>query len=122
MKLISTTTNGQVFKCDSCKAIHIEYKNINLNFSEKQFKRFADFLNTLDGESMEDSQINSPYHRKIAIATSHKAVNVLLNKEELEEFKLLLSRFNKKTHSLEIEQEFVYSPNIIDLNFSYFLN
>ncbi len=122
MKLISTTTNGQVFKCDSCKAIHIEYKNINLNFSEKQFKRFADFLNTLDGESMEESQSHSPYQRKIAIATSHKAVNVLLNKEELEELKLLLSRFDKETQFLKVEKEFVYAPKVIDLNFSYFLN
>ncbi len=122
MTLIGTSTNGQVFKCESCKAIHIEYKNINLNFSEKQFKYFVEHLNTLDGKSIEKKYAHSPYNRKIAIATTHKAVNILLNNEELEELKLLLSHFNKKPHALKVEKEFTYSPEMIKLNFSYFLN
>ena len=112
---LSKTQNGQVFKCDKCKAIHIEYKNLNFNFSAKQYKHFADYILNLDGEEWEYKNRNGHYGRKIIIPIGNKSFNILLNAEELEELKQLFS--TKK-------QEYIVSEsiNIMNLNFTNFLN
>ena len=60
---INKTQNGQVFKCDKCNLIHIEYKNLNFNFTIKQFDDFADYLSKLDGEEWEEKNKNSKFDK-----------------------------------------------------------
>ena len=48
IQLIGKTANGKIFKCDKCSAIHVEFKNMGFNLSEKQFPSFAESILDLD--------------------------------------------------------------------------
>jgi len=87
--IINRTQNGQVFRCSKCKAIHIEYKNLNFNFTDRQFSEFAEYINSLDGEKWEEINQNSQFKRKIIIPTGNQIFRVLLSNEELNELKKL---------------------------------
>jgi len=69
----------------------------------------------LDGNEWEYKNRNSYYRRKIIIPIGHKNINILLNNEELQELKQLLS--TKK-------QEYIIkeSINIMNLDITIFLN
>ena len=98
MSVLSKTQHGQIFKCSKCTKIHIEYKNLNFNFNEKEFNHFAEYILSLDGREWEEKNENAPYERKIIIPIRHKNFHVLLNNEELNELKELL-RIRKEEES-----------------------
>jgi len=114
-KLINKTENGRVFKCSNCGAIHVEYKNLNFNFSEEQYQHFAKYINELDGSEWEYKNRNSYYRRKIIIPIGHKNFNVLLNNNELQELKQL---FNEKKQKNSVFENF----NIMNMNIITYLN
>lgn len=91
MEIISKTENGIVFKCSNCSSIHIEFKNLNFNFSERQYKEFSDYVLKMNSEELEAKNSESLYHRKIIISLGYKNFNVLLNKSEVAELKELLT-------------------------------
>ena len=122
MILINKTINGQIFKCDSCEAIHIEYKNLSFNFSVQQFDNFADYLSKLDGKKWEEKNKNSSYKRKIIIPIGHKSFNVLLNNEELQELNSLFNQIGKHIKPIKITERIVHSAQIVNMNFTHFLN
>lgn len=90
MQPINKTTHGKVFKCYTCKKIHIEYKNLNFNFEEEEYEEFATYIQDLDGEKWEEMNKNQIYTRKIIISIRHKTFNIMLHNYELEELKELL--------------------------------
>lgn len=90
-RLIGKTINGKIFKCSKCNAIHVEFKNLGFNFSEKQFQSFTESILELDGAEWEQRNHHSDFSRKIVIPTGHAAINILLNKQELDELKELLT-------------------------------
>lgn len=90
MDILSKTTNGIIFKCDSCKSIHIEYKNINFNFTKEQLNYFIDSIFDINATKVYEQNKHILYKRKIVIPIGNQNVNVLLNKEELIELKELL--------------------------------
>ena len=112
---INKTQNGQVFKCDKCNLIHIEYKNLNFNFSVEQFDHFAEYLTKIDGKFWENKNKTSQFKRKIIIPIGHQSFRVLLSKEELDELKQL---FFIKEKPLSVVQQ----QNIMNMNFTLILN
>ncbi|WP_321290609.1 DUF6686 family protein [uncultured Sunxiuqinia sp.] len=91
IQLIGKTANGKIFKCDKCSAIHVEFKNMGFNLSEKQFPYFAESILDLDGNEWETRNKGSYFSRKILIPTGHNTINILLNNQELNELKELLT-------------------------------
>lgn len=91
MEILIQTTNGKIFKCANCEAIHIEYKNLNFNFKEHQFWKFVEYINQVDGQEIEQRNSHSNFKRKIIIPVGNGNFNVLMNREELEDFKRLLN-------------------------------
>ena len=71
------TQNGQIFKCEKCNLIHIEYKNLNFNFTLKQFNDFTQYLSKLDGKKWEQKNKNSKFKRKILISTGHQNFSLI---------------------------------------------
>lgn len=92
MQIINKTRLGQVFRCDKCKKIHIEFNNFNLNFSEEEYKRFAKYILELDGQYWAEMNANAPYRRKIRIPIGSSPICLMLNLEELFELRKLLER------------------------------
>ncbi|SFK48239.1 DUF6686 family protein [Proteiniphilum acetatigenes] len=89
-QIINKTSFGLVFRCSQCKKIHIEFNNINLNFSETDYKRFSDYIYHLDGQYWAELNTNSPYRRKIRIPISATPICLMLTVEELSALRKLL--------------------------------
>ncbi|HBK72567.1 MAG TPA: hypothetical protein DDZ39_13100 [Flavobacteriaceae bacterium] len=96
-EIISQTENGQVFRCPTCRLIHFEYKNLNFNFTDKEYQYFANYFLNLDGEYWEIKNGNTFFRRKIFIPAGMKDFNILINNKELKELKRLLSKRYKKS-------------------------
>ncbi len=112
---LNRTVNGNVFRCSKCNLIHIEFKNINFNFTDSQFSHFAEYLNNIDGAEWENKNRNTNFTRKILIPIGYQNINILLNNEELTEFKCLL-----KTQQLS--NNYVQQLNTTQCNFLIYLN
>ncbi len=113
--IINRTQNGQVFRCSKCKAIHIEYKNLNFNFTDRQFSEFVEYINSLDGKKWEETNQNSQFKRKIIIPTGNQIFRVLLSNEELKEFKQLIPAKLEPSNQYRKYQ-------LMNLNFNIILN
>lgn len=92
IKIISQTENGLVFRCPTCKLIHFEYKNLNFNFSKKEYQYFANYIFEIEGEYWEIKNANSHFKRKIFIPVGSNKFNIVLNNNELLELKNLFSK------------------------------
>lgn len=103
---LSKTENGNVFRCSGCNKIHIEYKNLNFNFNEREYVRFARYFKELDALYWEKINSHLPYRKKIIVPVGHSSFNVLLNKEEVQELKTLFS--NSLNHPYEMITNFKY--------------
>lgn len=95
-KTINQTENGKIFRCSTCNKIHIEFKNLNFNFNNEEYRYFADYISGLKGEEWEYKNRNSNYRRKIIVQINHRNVRILLNNCELQELKQLFNISNKK--------------------------
>ena len=91
-KVINRTPNGLMFYCGGCKLVHIEYKNLNFNFTNDQLQKFSQYIFDLKGEEWEIKNEYSPFRRKIVVPISHDPFNFLLNMQELNELKTLLQK------------------------------
>lgn len=107
--IISKSENGKVFKCSTCKLIHFEYKNLNFNFSQKEYDHFSNYFINLSGEYWEITNANSSFKRKIIIPAGTDNFNILLNNEELKELQDLFLNNNYKT---------TIPPSLFKSNFS----
>ena len=76
---ISQTANGLIFKCQQCNKIHLEFLNINFNFSQNQFEDFAKYIQNINGLDWEQKNQYSNYRRKIVIPIGTTNFNFLLN-------------------------------------------
>ncbi|MDD2245569.1 MAG: hypothetical protein PHI70_03180 [Proteiniphilum sp.] len=88
-QIINKTPFGIVFKCSKCGKIHIEFNNINFNFSLEEFREFSSYLNQLDGEYWEAKNKDSLFQRKIRIPIG-KTLCLLLTSKELSALRNLL--------------------------------
>ena len=111
--LFSKTENGKVFLCSKCNEIHIEYKNLNFNFSGEEFKNFSNYFIKLQPDEWEFKNRDSFYNRKIIIPIGHKNFNMMLNREELLEFKQLL---NLKKYQNQFQMISTSLMNFIQFN------
>ncbi len=90
-KTINQTENGHVFMCTACNMIHFEYKNININFKdEKEYLHFVNYILKLDGDYWETLNKGIHFRRKIIVPSGFPPINVLFDREELQELKDLL--------------------------------
>lgn len=92
-QIINKTLYGTVFTCSRCEKIHVEFNNINFNFTEKEYRQFVRYLNELDGSYWEEKNKNSLFRRKIRIPFSGTSLCLMLNSEELSSLRSLLASF-----------------------------
>lgn len=98
MQILIKIANGKFFKCSQCEAIHIEYKNLNFNFKESELWKFVNYINSIEGTEWENKNRYSIFSKKIIFPVGSGNFNVLLTKEEIEEFKCMLN-FQKDNSS-----------------------
>lgn len=111
MNVIKKTANGKIFKCNKCKSVHIEYKNLNFNFNKQDFEKFIKYFQDIDADFYEEINRNSDFKRKIVLPIGHQNFNILFDKKEWNEFKELLTEksqnncldFIKNTEIFEVQ-------------------
>ncbi|WP_146192258.1 DUF6686 family protein [Marinilabilia rubra] len=96
MEILNRTTNGTVFKCDSCSKIHIEYNNLNFNFSPQEYSNFIDFFKNLNEDYWESANALSPYKRKIVVPVGPRNLTAVFNSREVKEIRVLLGIEKKR--------------------------
>ena len=88
--IVNQTKSGIVVGCNDCRNYQVLFKNLNFNFSKKEYNSFIKYLTSIDGELWEEQYRNSIYGKKIPIPTAQQNLLILLNIQELEELKRLL--------------------------------
>ncbi|MCT4590059.1 MAG: hypothetical protein N4A71_19695 [Carboxylicivirga sp.] len=90
-KIISQTRHGRVFICPSCDKVHIEFHNFLFSFNQEEFNHFKQCFSRMDGQYYEAINADIVYQRKIIVPIGHKHASMMLNRQELNELKRLLS-------------------------------
>ncbi len=86
--------NGQIFVCEFCKKIHLEYNNVGIDFQKIEVVRaFYDYLDSLNIAEIIKRRSISQFRRKIVVPFPHTQVRLMLTSGEISELKNLLREF-----------------------------
>lgn len=111
--VLSRTKNGVVFKCKGCNTFQILYNNLNFSFTDDEYSNFTNYILKLD-ETYYVENVDSLIHgKKVPIPIGHKNVIVVLNIDELNELKILLSFNENKRYK---------SISCAEINYSLHMN
>jgi hypothetical protein len=91
IKTLARSRSGKVFRCLSCRRIHVEFNNFYFTFTDEQFSKFRDYFLELDVAYLEGESIQSPCNRKIMIPFESCGFHALFHPEEIRELQFLLS-------------------------------
>ncbi|MFS4416744.1 DUF6686 family protein [Maribacter sp. 2307ULW6-5] len=90
INVLKRTRNGSMAHCGECKMYHLLFGQFALEFTAKELNHFGKFLMQLDADPWEQQHCNCTSPRKIAVATLQQNLQLLLNRNELEELKSLV--------------------------------
>ncbi|KAA3599336.1 MAG: hypothetical protein DWQ06_10505 [Calditrichaeota bacterium] len=96
---IKNSTNGCVSINPKCQTVNLEFGNFFLKFKPEAFTKFKSFIQEMNVEKFEKSELNKNKNRKILVSLS--GVTLAFHKEEIDELKSLL---NRAELSLKIKQ------------------
>ncbi len=115
--IIRSSTTGQIFVCNQCRKIHLEFGNFSCDFtSETKLNDFLNHLEQIDGQHYEELNKSSNYRRKIMIPIPGTNIKIQLTSNELDEIRNLIRSYtNRKRKELinitRIEVDFrTFSP------------
>ncbi|MFV0471251.1 MAG: DUF6686 family protein [Paludibacteraceae bacterium] len=101
MKLINSTPNGQIFICTCRNRVHLEFGNIFFNLSVNEFKKYREYVNSIDYKFYIDKNKNAQNRRKLLLHTGQQGSYMALNVAEFLELKGLIS-LKQRTGKIEI--------------------
>jgi hypothetical protein len=92
--ILHSSKNGQIFICNRCHKIHLEFGNFTFDFSfEVRLKNFLEHLEEVDGAYYEELNRQSTYQRKIMIPVPETRMKMLFTLNELNEIRQLIRGF-----------------------------
>ncbi|WP_321286884.1 DUF6686 family protein [uncultured Sunxiuqinia sp.] len=92
MKKVSK--NGQLFVCNTCNKIHLEFGNIGMDFkSPTKLEELRGYLNTVNSNHFENEILANNYRRKILIPFANTNIKLLLSDQEIIELIELINSF-----------------------------
>jgi len=92
--ILRNSETGQIFVCNQCKKIHLEFGNLSYDFtSEAQLNNFLSHLEQLDGWYYENQNKSSVYRRKIIVPIPDTGLKMLFTSVELNEIRNLIRAF-----------------------------
>ncbi len=98
---MNNSQNGCVSINPKCQTVSLEFGNFFLKFKPQAFTKFKSFIQEMNVEKFEKSELNKNKNRKILVTLSKSGVTLAFHKEEINELKLLLQ---KAELSLKIKQ------------------
>lgn len=92
--MIQHNTTGQIFVCNQCRKIHLEFGNFTCDFtSETKLNDFLSYLEHIDGQHYEKLNRSSGYRRKIMVPIPDTGIKMLFTSNELEEIRNLIRSY-----------------------------
>ncbi|TDN96278.1 DUF6686 family protein [Sunxiuqinia elliptica] len=86
--------NGQIYRCNACKKLHLEYGNLGLDFpSPEKLVEFKSYLKTVHANHFEHEVKSNNQRRKLLIPFANMPVKLLLSDAEIMELIDLLNDF-----------------------------
>ncbi len=117
--MVKTSANGQIFVCQSCSKIHLEFGCFSVDFmGPKSLKIFLNYLLDIDGEKYEQINKEKIYRRKIIVPLKQAGINLHFTSGELQEVCNLIKAFLEATSSkssvgsfnFKAQKELSYKP------------
>jgi hypothetical protein len=110
-KIINRTSNGFLLFCPKKNLYNVSFNNLTFNFDPSEMFSFISFLDKIDTSYWEKEYENSIYEKKIPIPTLQSNFIILLNRNELDELRVLLDFKTKKQllKSEEINYKIIYN-------------
>ncbi len=102
IKILQTSINGKLFRCNCCDKIYLKFKNLVFNFNNNKFNEFVDYLISIDCDQWKEKNKNSLLSRKIALSINHKNILFDVDSNEIEEIKELV------LHNTELNNQYVF--------------
>lgn len=90
MVSINKTSNGVLSFCKCCNTYQLEFGNIFISFSDKNFAAFQSYIENIDIDKSTERNKHKPFNRKIMLSFSEKNVFFCLYPEELRELRILI--------------------------------
>ena len=109
LKILNKTKNGILTYCRISNIIQLVFNNLCFEFYEEEYSAFVGYINDFDANLIEKTYNYSIHNKKIPVSIGHVCFTILLNKEELDELKFLLSgkkKRLKKIYSKDIGYKF----------------
>lgn len=98
-KLI-VTSHGSITQCKGCQRIGLTYKNLLVGFDRDQFLSFTRFISKVNFERYCISRtVRPPY---LIINTYHQDIQLVLRRDEFEEFRDMIQQAGLMLEVLEI--------------------
>lgn len=91
MKLVNSTPNGQVFICHRQRIAHVEFGNVFLKLTYKEFNQLVEYVNTIDYCYYLRKNAQAQNKRKLLLNIGFEDMFVAMHESEFLEFKSLLS-------------------------------
>ncbi|WP_299576233.1 DUF6686 family protein [uncultured Sunxiuqinia sp.] len=86
--------NGQLFICDACRKIHLEYGNVGMDFiSEKKLNELMQYLRTVRSSHFANETLKNNDRRQILIPFANTPIKLLLSDWEIVEIIRLIQVF-----------------------------
>ena len=89
VKVLSKVSHGELSVCTECNLYHLEFNNVYFEFTTAQYKRFKNFILTLDETYWENKYANVRVRRKIPIPSKQANLVLMFNRFEIRELKQL---------------------------------
>lgn len=89
VKVLSKVSHGELSICNECNVYHLEFNNVYFELTTAQFKRFKNFIQTLDEDYWETKYANAKVSRKIPIPSKQANLVLMFNRYEIRELKQL---------------------------------
>ena len=92
--IIRSSATGQIFVCNQCRKIHLEFGNFSYDFtSETTLNDFLSYLERIDGQHYEELNKTTGYCRKIMVPIPGTGIKMLFTSNELEEIRNLIKSY-----------------------------
>ena len=108
---VKETKNGILIYMNNCKKFQLSFNNLHFSLDILELETFKDFLRKVDIGYWEKEYENSIYEKKIPIPTLQSNFIILLNRNELDELRILLDFKTQKQllKSEEINYKMIYN-------------
>lgn len=107
--ILGKTSNGLVYKCETCDSFHIEYKNFIFNLTIQEFDAFTNYVINLNNEVTYSENYIGKFCKNITIPTKSESLQIILNNEELNELACLFLLNPKDNYKYDMSFKMSYN-------------